>query len=303
MTSTDTPGGAGPPLVLGGAQIGQDYGIANHTGRPDTATVESILRTGAIHRVSHIDTARAYGHSEMDIAAASAVGKPPAVITKIAPLTDSDLARGIMGSWQRSVAALGAKANDVTDLLMHRARDAARPGAWRALRQLRESTGVTRIGVSVQTPAELLDVLQLPDIGHVQLPFNLLDRRWLAGHIVQALNDRPDVVVVARSVFLQGILLSDENWPAGFDGTTTLDAMDEVLNATRSASRAALCVRYALSQPWIDAVVIGAETPEQVAANVSLALQPPLEAGIVAHVVQRVPAGDPCLVDPSRWKR
>jgi aryl-alcohol dehydrogenase-like predicted oxidoreductase len=44
------------------------------------------------------------------------------------------------------------------------------------------------------------------DVKSLQIPFNLLDQRWRSKEIRQALAARPDVVVSARSVFLQGVL-------------------------------------------------------------------------------------------------
>ena len=50
-------------LVLGTAQLGLNYGIANKTGKPDLAT-RAILFVGMGGRYSYFDTAQAYGESE-----------------------------------------------------------------------------------------------------------------------------------------------------------------------------------------------------------------------------------------------
>lgn len=302
MSRSARPGASSPRLVLGAAQIGQSYGATNLAGRPDRGTVSAILDAVRAHGISHVDTARGYGDSEADLGSAAQTGEPPAIITKIAPLSRSGNANDqIARSWAQSAEALGAASRSVSDLLFHRADDALRPGAWESLCALRNTEGIDRIGVSVQHPDELLDVLALPEIGHVQLPFNVVDRRWLTSEVCGALTDRPDVVVVCRSVFLQGLLLNDHGWPAGIDGAPILSTLDEAAIRTGSPGRAALCLRFVLAQPWVDAVVIGAETSAQVIENASLTSLPPLSADEASMVMSRVPAAGPDLVDPSRW--
>lgn len=298
----DRPGRTGLRLVLGTAQLGQSYGIANSAGRPDQGTVRAIVNAAREHGIDFLDTARAYGGSEADLGAAAPHGRPY-VVTKIAPLKGTDNVDAVRRSWEASTVALGSKAIDITDLLLHRALDAERPGVWDALRRIRDSAGLRRIGVSVQSTGELLDVLDKPDLGHVQFPYNVLDRRWLAPEIVDALAARPEVIVIARSVYLQGLLITCADWPSGHCSTAFTTPLDRLAASTGSGSRAALCVRFALAHPTIDAVVIGAETPQQVVENAGLAARSALSDDAVAAVLDNVPAGPPDLIDPSRWRR
>ena len=49
---------------------------------------------------------------------------------------------------------------------------------------------------------------------HIQLPFNLLDRRWKTAEFAAAAAARPDVTIHTRSTFLQGVLVSGiDRWP------------------------------------------------------------------------------------------
>src|SRR3954470_9628362 len=123
-------------LVLGTAQLGGAYGIANRTGVPGADAVERILATARELGVTHLDTARAYGESEQRI---GAVDHRLAVITKIAPGGD------VRASIDASRAAL--RATGPWTILLHRAADAAR---WPELRNCLEAGEADRIGVSVQ---------------------------------------------------------------------------------------------------------------------------------------------------------
>src|SRR5689334_15981590 len=144
-------------LVLGTAQLGGAYGIANRTGVPGPAAVAGILAAAREVGVTHLDTARAYGRSEQRI---GAVEHGLSVITKVAP------GGPVRASVDASRAAL-RPAGPLT-ILLHRAVDA--DDCWAELRGCLETGEADRIGVSVQSPEELRRVLDLPALGYVQLP-------------------------------------------------------------------------------------------------------------------------------------
>ncbi len=51
-------------FVLGTAQIGMQYGIANTTGKPDLINAETIIKEAWNGGIQEFDTAQAYGESE-----------------------------------------------------------------------------------------------------------------------------------------------------------------------------------------------------------------------------------------------
>ncbi|RIQ20599.1 aldo/keto reductase [Jiangella rhizosphaerae] len=298
-----------PRLVLGAAQIGQPYGRSGRPA-PSDAEVRRLLTLATRLGCAAVDTARAYGGSEAAIgrARASGAGAALPVVTKIRPLTDDDVAAGlaaaVTGSLAVSLTAL--RAGRVDTVLLHRARDLHRAGgaAAAALRSAQERGLLSQWGASVAAPDELLAALAVPGLGYVQLPFNLLDRRWLAGEVQAALAARPDVTVVARSSFLQGILLRPDpsTWPVGGHPDaavvrTSLTALAGDLGRTT----AGLCLGYVLGQPWIDAAVVGVRSAEQLLEVAGECALPPLSADKCEQVTQRLPAGSPELVDPARW--
>jgi aryl-alcohol dehydrogenase-like predicted oxidoreductase len=278
-------------LVLGTAQLGGAYGIANRTGVPGPAAIARILATAREVGVTHLDTARAYGESEQRI---GAVEHGLSVITKVAP--GAPVRAGV----DASRAAL-RPAGPLT-ILLHRAADAA--DSWAELRGCLASGEADRIGVSVQSPEELRRVLDLPGLGYVQLPCNILDRRWLDVD----LSGRPDLVVTVRSAYLQGLLVAGTavTWPTMPDPVR--DAMVAILDKLAAdlgrEGRADLCLAYLLSLPWVTSVVVGAETEEQLRANAALAEREPLTEDDREHVLAALPAELPLeFLDPSRWSR
>lgn len=292
-------------LVLGTVQLGLPYGVANRTGQPGPEAAEGILSAAAGVGVTHLDTARAYGTAERCIGRAAPRGLR--VVTKVAPLEpgEADAARAVRESVRCSRAELGAHGERLAGLLLHRMAD-ARDAAWDVLRSHRDGGVADRIGVSVQNPAELLAALRLPDVGYVQLPFNLLDRRWLDPAVTDALAARPGLVVTVRSVFLQGLLTAgrDVTWPGvpDPDRDALVAAIDALVRDLGRTGRADLCTAYALSHPWVTSIVAGAETAAQVRDTAAAAARPPLTDAERGEVLARLPAGPADLVDPSRWR-
>ena len=277
-------------LVLGTAQLGGAYGIANRTGTPDQGAVARILATAREVGVTHLDTARAYGESERRI---GAVRHGLSVITKVAPGQD------VRASVDASRAAL--QATGPLTILLHRAADA--DVGWTELRKTLDSGEADRIGVSVQSPEELRRALDLPDLGYVQLPCNILDRRWLGDDLA----GRGDLVVTVRSAYLQGLLVAGTavRWPhlPDADRDAVVATLDKLAAGLGREGRADLCVAYLRSLPWVTSLVIGAETEEQLRANAELVARPPLSDGEREQVLAALPEMPAELLDPGRWSK
>ena len=190
-------------------------------------------------------------------------------------------------------------------LLLHRAADWTRPGVRDGLVQLRGEGQARLSGASVASPGELLALLDDLELGYVQLPFNLLDRRWLTEEVTARLEVRPDVIVTVRSAYLQGLLVNPgARWPvnAGLDQADVTARVAGLVEELGRESAADLCLAWVLGHAWVTSVVVGAETPEQVRDSARLDAQPTAHTGGDRHVAEVLPAGGDDLVDPSRWR-
>ena len=300
-------------LVLGTAQLGLKYGVVNSTGLlPDSEAI-SLVRTAIAGGVRTIDTARAYGDAERRIGLALQPCSPSTtVVTKLDPLDriprDAPPELAVAAARESIAMSCRALARERLDVLaLHRAahRHMWRGAVWRVLLDERRQGRIDRLGVSVQSPLEALEALEDSDVGHLQLPFNVLDDRWVETGVVEAVSKRTDVIVHVRSVLLQGLLagLADDRWPviAGVVPTEILGCLRRLVHELRRLSPADLCVAYVRAQQWIDGVVIGMETPGQLMENLSLFDAKPLtpdEARVVETHLPRVPE---TLLDPTRW--
>lgn len=304
-------------FVLGTAQLGMRYGIANRTGQPSEHTAVRIVRLAIDHGVTHLDTARAYGDSERRIGLALSGGWSGRVhvVTKVAPiehdLSDAPracLVNAVDASVFRSCRELGLARLDT--VLIHRAPDRTRWGGtvWQRLLQLRREGIVGELGVSVETPEEARSALADPDVTHVQLPFNVLDWRWKAAGVHELARARPDVVVHARSALLQGLLAAEDPliWPVipGVNAGAILAKLHTLVSELGRKCVVDLALAYVRAHDWIHGVVVGVETVDQLIRNVCLFNAPALDERQVA-AIERV-LGDPvpvALLNPALWPR
>jgi aryl-alcohol dehydrogenase-like predicted oxidoreductase len=305
-------GGQSPAeLVIGSAQLGLNYGAANRTGKPARGVALTLLRRAADAGVTSFDTARSYGDAEERLGEALA-GRKVRTTTKLAPLVElkpGASLEAVRAAVDKSVAdsAAALKRGRLDCLLLHRAAHmTAFDGAiWERLHEhLKEGT-IGSLGVSVQNPADALEALAQPSVQHLQLPFNVFDWRWRGAGVLAAIARRKDVTVHARSVFLQGVLAAEDPlaWPRvpGVDAPALVTWLNHEANGFGCDSAADLCLAYVRGQHWIDGVVVGMETEEQLEANLALAARRPLGVEDCAALESRCPRLPAQFLDPAQW--
>lgn len=301
-------------LVLGTAQFGMPYGIVR-AGEPDETESMLMIKRAIASGADWLDTARAYGRSEGVIGKVLASGWAgrTRVATKLSPMTDCSadadpqLAATIAeNSLASSCVAL--QSGKLDTVLLHRAEHFQ---MWDGrvldvLKRWRSEGLLGAIGVSVQTPEQLNMALEIPEIEHIQIPFNILDHRW--SQTVEALQTvRADrrLVVHARSAFLQGLLLSDQpqSWARAHvvDPTPIRSWLAAQASAMGCRDPAALCLAFVRSQDWIDGVVVGLDSLAQLQQAIAAFGQPLLEKQQLTTLTQTRPFLSPHSLDPSQW--
>jgi spore coat polysaccharide biosynthesis protein SpsF len=293
-------------LTLGTAQFGMPYGVANTTGMPSPADTARMIHRAIDHGITHIDTARVYADSEARIGTALRGGWRNRVnlITKVQSIEADDAASArcaVDAGIFRSCHALQTDRLDV--VLLHSAgtRFIAGGAAWRRLLDLRQEGVIGQLGVSVRSPKELEGVAEDPDIAMIQLPFNVLDKRWNP----TVLRGRRDITVHARSVFLQGLLAGApvSCWPqiASADAGDLVRKLGQLAHELGRRGMADLAVAFVRAHSWIHSLVVGMETDRQLEENLELFATPALDEAEVALVRTRLPRLPDSLIDPARW--
>jgi spore coat polysaccharide biosynthesis protein SpsF (cytidylyltransferase family)/aryl-alcohol dehydrogenase-like predicted oxidoreductase len=303
--------GPGASIMLGTVQLGLSYGIANKTGRPDDGEATRLLCKALEGGIWRIDTARAYGDAERrlgELLPKRASGEV-FIVSKLRPLSDcpDDAAvREINAHVDASVfGSCRDLARSRVDVMMfHRVEDMFRWGgaALARLVELQALKVIGAIGVSVYSPHEAIRCLKDPRITHVQIPFNMLDGRWLAPDFQDAIASRPDVEVHVRSVFLQGLLLGPADiWPSWAESRQLRAGIDSLVNALPRRNAADLCIAYVRAFPWVSSLVLGAETSAQLDELIALAAEPPLSVQETATVRAKMGPIPERLLNPALW--
>ena len=121
---------------------------------------------------------------------------------------------------------------------------------------------VSKFGISIYYPQELkLCVNKL--FSYIQIPINVIDRRWSFDKIIE-LKNKHKVKIIARSIFLRGLLLKKSNWPTWFKESYKLNKVfDHLIRDLKIKDRMSLCLRYIHSLTFIDSIVIGVNSFHQ----------------------------------------
>lgn len=304
-----------PDLVIGAAQLGMHYGIANRNGMPDEKETAALLKIAIIHGVQYIDTARSYGRSEERIRRSLGAewSDRVRIITKLSPFSSVShtlLCAGVKAyvdsSIYESCLTLGKTSLEV--LLLHRAEHlhACDGKLFEYLIELKNKRIIKVLGVSVQNPEELEYSIANDHIEFIQLPFNILDWRWekAIAAIVQE-KQRRDIVVHVRSIFLQGLLLSSEEplWKkANVDDPIPVHRwLKDCCERYKCDEVGELCIRYIRSQSWIDGVVIGMETRQQLEQNIRAFQKPLFSLEQLQSIENSRPFIDEEVLNPASW--
>ena len=192
--------------------------------------------------------------------------------------------------------------------MLHRWQHRASHGGliWRRLLELKKDGMIGALGASVYSPEEAVEAVKDPEIKHLQIPFNLLDRRWHDAGIPQKTAERSDLTVYARSVFLQGILLHPaERWPKCFGQTAEVVSkiLDKLVQDLGRCSRADLCIAFVKGQAWIDSMVLGCDSVVQLEKNLNLIKKTSLDMEEYRRVRCELPQLDERLLNPAGWNQ
>jgi aryl-alcohol dehydrogenase-like predicted oxidoreductase len=284
-------------LALGTAQLGLNYGVANKAGKVPQQEAREILAFAIEKGIDTIDTAVAYGDSEkvlgsLGVSDFRVVTKLGGISARSLKIRDKVQAE-VEGSLERlSVSSLyGLLLHNPADLLSENGEALAA-----TLIELKNTGLVCKVGVSVYEPQELRRVMQVMSPDLVQLPLNLVDRRFEREGLLNELHDR-GVEIHARSAFLQGLLLmSLENLPKKFQRWHEIFKAWEVAKQQIPVSAIALCLAYPLSLEEVDRVVVGVDSLRQLSELLEAQRNetPTIDLSFLE-------SNDPVLINPSKW--
>lgn len=290
-------------MILGTVQLGMPYGINNTDGQPSVRDAMDILDCAYQNGVDTFDTASSYGDSEKVIG--NYIKKHSDKIFRICTKLPIDIEQvNITDCCAESRQKLGVDTLYV--YYLHRFEQCKSNNVMQQLLELKETGQIGNIGVSVYQPDELQYIMEnLNDIiDVVQIPFNVMDNsRWTQDELLSRA-DRKGIKLYARSIFLQGVILSDINSEVchKMGITSQISKLRDIAQSLKR-SVAQLAVDYVNSIQEIERWLIGCETVEQIRENISLWKNAgQLESNICEEIKQISQSVVEKVIDPRRWK-
>lgn len=260
-------------VVLGTAQLGMEYGLANKVGKPSYESAFSILKTAFENGVCQYDTAQIYGGSEVVLGRSFkrlGIEKEVSVITKLSHEIKANNENEVFKAVQKSIKRLGVE--QLEGVLLHQEEllDNWDNGIGEALRKCINKGMIKCSGVSVYSPEYALKALQMEDVDIVQIPASIIDRRCEQKSVFR-IADKMGKRIYIRSIFFQGVLLLSPNQvPKHLNFVTPI--LERLHRYASDVGKTVheLVLSYAKYIYPSGYVLFGAETTEQVKDNLRL---------------------------------
>ena len=296
-------------LSLGTVQLGLSYGINNADGKPSQETANAILNAAIDGGINTLDTAGAYGDSEVVIGnwlKTVPAEKRPFIVTKAAGLDHSsleNLRKDLFGRVKTSKERLGVEKLDL--LMLHHFDDylCDKENVRMVMEELKASGEVRFIGASAYSHH---DYGELADTGFdaTQIPLNLFDWKQIENGGLKKL-EQSGMMVFVRSVYLQGLVFQKPETlaPHMEFARPTLEKF-QYLCKKYELTPAALALSYALSLPGVTSLVLGSEKAEQVRQNLALMDQAvELRAEQMAEIRELFLDTPEQVLNPALWPK
>lgn len=282
-------------LILGTVQFGLDYGINNSTGLPSLDKVYTILNQAKGH-ILCLDTASGYGVSEERIGKyhSDHPEKVFDVNTKFSKGKIENPLEEVVGAIKR------LKVSVIDTMMFHSLEDFL--NNWEHMESLiSEGKGkyFRKFGVSVYTVEELEKLKNISEVEVIQVSFNLMDNDSKKGAILKELKGLGKEIHV-RSCFLQGLFFKSQDSLSGklADASKYLQQINAIAN-DNSISLGELALSYCISKKYIDKVLIGVDSEEQL--NQNLIWASVQLSNDVEKAIDNINVKEEVLLNPSKW--
>ncbi len=291
-------------LILGTANFGMNYGIANGK-RLDDSTLDEVLSLASDEGFWGIDTANAYGDAELRIGQFfERNGKTLKVITK---LTERDYPSEETVEKEIEAALTRMHIDFIDVLLIHSHQTYRQYGetVLPVLRRLCREKVIGEYGVSLYRPQEMKVVVEdTQGPMAFEIPLNLFDRRFIDGPQLQDFKTAGHHFF-ARSIFLQGLFfIEPKDCPLHFSSVKDRLMKMKAFSDDAGLEPESLPLLFALSHPHMDGVILGVDHLAHLRRNIDAISNGQLAAfESLTPQLESFRVEDEAITVPSNWPK
>ena len=285
-----------PTIAIGTANFGKQYGIANAYGRLSKKSVEEILGLAKSLGVTCLDTANDYGESQKVLGEIDV--RDWRIVSKISSIPPGCIDIPAYVRTQILLILDSLKVSEFDTVLVHNAKylmGGFGDQVFEEIQKAQSKGQVRKIGLSIYDPNDLELITSRFNLDLVQAPINVFDNRLQdSGWLDRLVSTGTEVH--ARSVFLQGVLLSAEAQNNAFfkPWKSSFEKWNSFCEATRNTPLTN-CIKHVNSYDRVSHVVVGIDSAQNLSEVFDAFSEP-------AHRVAEIDFGiDPDLINPVSW--
>ena len=250
-------------IILGTAQFGMKYGVANKFGKIKSPEIIKILDFLKRKSLSSLDTASSYNLSEKEI---GKFYKKRMLKFKIITKYSYSNKYSITRQYENSVKNLGYLPNTI---LAHSYKDYISKNFHKEIKNLKKKYPIKKVGVSLYNENELRKVLRFKKPDVVQVPVNILDKRFLKNKIVKILKKK-SIKVLARSIFLQGLFFKKKTFIfRKFKNVKSTFKILENICKKENLTLSELSLIWTFKRRELDNIILGVDSLNQLKSNLN----------------------------------
>lgn len=281
-------------IILGTAQFGMKYGVANKFGKIKSPEIIKILDFLKRKSLSSLDTASSYNLSEKEI---GKFYKKRMLKFKIITKYSYSNKYSITRQYENSVKNLGYLPNTI---LAHSYKDYISKNFHKEIKNLKKKYPIKKVGVSLYNENELRKVLRFKKPDVVQVPVNILDKRFLKNKIVKILKKK-SIKVLARSIFLQGLFFKKKTFIfRKFKNVKSTFKILENICKKESLTLSELSLIWTFKRRELDNIILGVDSLNQLKSNLNT-LKKKISKGSLKEI-NLINLNNNIIIKPYLWK-
>lgn len=281
-------------IILGTVQLGIKYGINNPNSLMLDSEANNILELALKEGIQVLDTAADYGDSEKRIGVFFKGRNRFNINTKFT--RDENV------NWKDSLfkSLRYLKINKIDTIMFHSFESYMKSkGLLSDIINEGKGKLFNRIGVSVYTNDELKSLTQDDLIDVVQCPFNMLDNESHRADCLINLK-QSGKVIHTRSVFLQGLFfIEPDKLPQKLLSLAPYCHKLHSLARMNNIQLGHLAIQYVLEKQYIDGILIGVDTVEQLKTNIHW-IKTTIKSAVFDEI-DKIFVQETELLNPAKW--